>query len=291
MKKDRFPEIPNQPGIYRFTNKVNGKIYVGESKNLRKRVLNHDITDKNIVKICYFQRAIRKHGFDSFKVDILELCEFGISKKELLDKESYWILKLNSHIKTIGYNLVVRGSGASFCSEETRKKLSLAQKGKVSPNKGKTGHLAIWSWGRSMYPETKKKLRDINLGKKRPVRVSLLSKEQRFLQGLEDKVLVGDQLVCPLIAAAIKSTSKPVKQIDPKTGTVIRVWNSISEAARSFGGKVKNNISYIQAATTQKGGCKKWNGFGWLIAKDKSDYEPVNIDWFKRKRRATKPKT
>lgn len=295
MYADLYRHITKNPCVYKFINATNGKIYIGKSICLQKRIKGHleQMRNKDH-RGSLFIKALIKYGYESFRLETIE--EYpslnNFIRKHILIREKFWIGFYNSLNRDIGYNLILGDmSNGDPITEETRKRMSLAQKGKPSPNKGKTGPLAIWSWGRNPSEETRKKLREANLGKKRPKHISELTKKQRLEQEKEDKILIGDKLVCPLIAAAIRKTSKPVKQVDPKTGLVIRVWNSISEAARSFDGNIRTVISGIQSATTQRCGCKQWNGFGWLIAKDINDYEPIDISFFKRKKRVNKPKS
>lgn len=132
-------EIPKAPGVYLLTNKINGKIYVGKSVNLRRRIGRY----KNWDSDCVINRAIRKYGFDNFKVEILE--QFNeISNSELLKIEASWIRKLNSINKEIGYNTVPFGHDrtGTKCSEETKTKMSLSKRGKNNPCYGKTSPFA-----------------------------------------------------------------------------------------------------------------------------------------------------
>jgi group I intron endonuclease len=102
--------------IYKTTNLINGKIYVGKDvKNL----------DTYLGSGFLLKNAINKYGVENFKKEILEYCE---NKNQLEKREKYWIKKLNS-IK-FGYNLTEGGTGGDTFSNkpeslknETRKKL------------------------------------------------------------------------------------------------------------------------------------------------------------------------
>ena len=88
-------------GIYKFINKINGKLYIGQSKNLNCRKKQHfknAFNPNNRDYDCLFHRAIRKYGIDNFDFQILEEC----SIEELNDREIYWIEKYDSYYK--GYN-------------------------------------------------------------------------------------------------------------------------------------------------------------------------------------------
>ena len=77
-------------GIYLIENLLNGKKYVGQSKNIYARWSGHrcDSKEKNLP--LYF--AMRKDGLENFKFSILEECEIS----QLAEKEDYWITFYNS---------------------------------------------------------------------------------------------------------------------------------------------------------------------------------------------------
>jgi hypothetical protein len=74
--------------------------------------------------------AIRKYGWDNFDADIIDNAE---NIEELNQKEIYWI-KYYKSISPNGYNLEIGGKNATN-SEETRKKISQALKGKYQGEK------------------------------------------------------------------------------------------------------------------------------------------------------------
>lgn len=50
--------LPKESGIYCFENKINGKTYIGQAQDIRKRVQQH----LNSKDTLYFHNAIRKYG-------------------------------------------------------------------------------------------------------------------------------------------------------------------------------------------------------------------------------------
>lgn len=178
--------------IYKITNILNNKIYVGKDK-------------RN--KLLYFgsgkliNYAIKKYGKHNFKKEILQECQ---TLKELNESEIYWILKLESYKREIGYNISFGGDGGdtisnnprrdeiSKChsikmkewhilnehpmqglhhSEETRKTLSLLSSqekngmfGKQHSDESKK-QISIKHQGKILSEETKHKISESNIGK------------------------------------------------------------------------------------------------------------------------------
>ena len=95
-------------GIYKITNKINQKCYIGKSKDIIKRWNYHKTRyndKKEYDKPLY--RAFRKYGIENFTFDILE--ELQEYDKESNEKEKYWIKFYNSYEK--GYNGTEGGDG------------------------------------------------------------------------------------------------------------------------------------------------------------------------------------
>lgn len=85
-------------GIYIIKNKINNKVYIGQSINIKNRWKGHIKASKTNDSHLY--RAIRKYGLENFDFDVLEEC----SKEYLDEKENYYILKYNSNNSDFGYN-------------------------------------------------------------------------------------------------------------------------------------------------------------------------------------------
>jgi group I intron endonuclease len=125
-EEDRYCEI------YKITNKINNKIYIGQAVS---HILNHKkyrpyghigrfkchISEafSNKKNQCqYLNNSIKKYGKENFNVEILEICEV----LEANDRENHWIVKLNS-IYPYGYNL--NSGGKQFVhTNESKKRVS-----------------------------------------------------------------------------------------------------------------------------------------------------------------------
>lgn len=96
--------------IYKITNSINQKIYVGmTNKSIQERWEQHK---KDSVKISLEKRplysAIRKYGIQNFIIEEIEKC----SEQEVCEREKHWIIFYNSYVD--GYNATLGGEGNFF---------------------------------------------------------------------------------------------------------------------------------------------------------------------------------
>lgn len=104
--------------IYKVTNRVNGKVYVGQTVHTIEwrwnthlnSAYNDRMGDYNVL----FHRAIRKHGIDAFEVSEVEKCDSSV----LNEREKYWIKEYNSFSSQNGYNSTLGGDGAVKYKDE-----------------------------------------------------------------------------------------------------------------------------------------------------------------------------
>lgn len=150
-------------GVYMYTNRIDGKRYIGKSKNIEFRKDKHIRNARN-GRPSYFYNAIRKYGIDSFDFVVLEECQ-----EKDLDKRERYFIQLYGSMMPNGYNMTPGGDGHNVFetkseeeikvikermsrahtgkkhTDEERLKISLSQKGKPrlyargrpSHNKGK----------------------------------------------------------------------------------------------------------------------------------------------------------
>ena len=98
----------NMPGIYCIKNKQNNKYYIGQSIDMRGRLLYH-INKSKIAKYQHIHRAINKNGLENFEFCILMIVDKQNDVKNTLDFfEKYYIKKFNSYGKC-GYNETIGG--------------------------------------------------------------------------------------------------------------------------------------------------------------------------------------
>ena len=118
--------------IYKATNTIDNKCYIGQTTfTLASRKASHKRKALILRNPAPFYDAIREHGFDVFKWEIVCTCK---NKEELDDKE-------REVIKTFGidncYNSYTGGISGFEISDRTRKILSEQKKGKLNPQYGK----------------------------------------------------------------------------------------------------------------------------------------------------------
>jgi group I intron endonuclease len=137
--------------IYKITNKLNGKNYIGQAQNVNERFKNHKSNafcknDKNNNNIPKLYNAFRKYGLDNFRFEIIS---DDIDNIQLDFWERFYICLYNS--VDGGYNITFGGSTPLGIkrSEEFKRKMSESKKGTTASE------------------ETKEKLRKIMLGVKR----------------------------------------------------------------------------------------------------------------------------
>lgn len=111
--------------VYQIKNLINGKSYVGLTKNLRLRKWTHSRGDPKCKAIG---GAIKKYGWDKFQFIVLDVYD---SVDTACFAERHYIQNLGTKVPT-GYNIADGGEGAVGAphSEEARRKVSAALKGR-----------------------------------------------------------------------------------------------------------------------------------------------------------------
>lgn len=98
-------------GIYKITNKINGKSYIGQSVNIDKRIKAHlwAYNKEHLPTYNYhLYQAFRKYGIDNFEISILETID-TIDKNLLNELEIKYIQLYDSYHS--GYNMTIGGDG------------------------------------------------------------------------------------------------------------------------------------------------------------------------------------
>jgi group I intron endonuclease len=109
--------------VYKATNKINGKVYIGATtKSIKERIAHH-IKDafRNDRPKRYFQEALMKYGPDNFQFEEIDHAK---TKEEMYQKEDEWIAHYNSTDDRYGYNLNTGGISGKK-QESTKHKIGI----------------------------------------------------------------------------------------------------------------------------------------------------------------------
>jgi hypothetical protein len=99
-KTKAISDNEGKTGVYRWTHLDSGKSYVGSSVNLGRRLRNYysnSFISHTTRKIMVINKALLKHGYSKFKLDILEYCD----PKELVKREQYYMDKLSPYYNVL----------------------------------------------------------------------------------------------------------------------------------------------------------------------------------------------
>lgn len=116
------------PVIYKITNMINGKVYIGQTVDFHRRVIEYRTRnpEKSSSSKYGIMLAIKQYGIDNFRFEIIHTCR---SEDELTKMEYYFIEKYKSHDPKYGYNSKHLTIDGEACNYQTRLKMSESHKG------------------------------------------------------------------------------------------------------------------------------------------------------------------
>lgn len=277
-------------GIYMIQNKVNGKIYIGQSVNIEDRWADHKSGLNGGYHINkHLKNAWNKYGESNFEFTVICECE----ENQLNTMEEYYIFELMVYDPRVGYNKTYGGDSGRH-TEETKQKISESKKGenhhmfgkhhseetkkKLSEsNKGENNPM----YGKHLSEETKRKISE-NSGSRRPEvrkKMSLAHKgannhfygkhhseeTKRKISEANKSKYCGENN--PMYGKHHNEETKrkmsiPIVQIAPYTNKVVNVWGSATDAKRKEG---FNNCNIINCC---KGNRNTHGGYKWMYLKD-----------------------
>jgi group I intron endonuclease len=151
--------------IYKITNKVNNKIYIGQTIKALEYRFYHHIYDSVVKKQpTRIGRAIRKYGPENFSAEIIE------KTNKLDEREKFYIDKYKT-TGLNGYNIKIGGNGGPH-DRTTKRKISKANTKRVwteEMRKNMSDAIKLWHQKRGFVPrseEFKKRISEANTGRK-----------------------------------------------------------------------------------------------------------------------------
>lgn len=226
----------NNYTVYKHTT-PSGKVYIGiTSKQPEKRWLNGRGYRQN----NHFWNAIKKYGWENIRHEILAT---GLTREEAGGAEKLYIALLQSNDPQKGYNLTDGGEKGARHTEESRRKLSEAHKGKS------------YNIGVKFTEERKRHMRENhadvrgennpNWGKKwTPEQIAIRQAHRIYKYGSENP------------------SAKPILQLD-KEGNLVKRWGSITDASKEY---CRTSIK-----DCLRGKYKHHRGYQWRYANEQGD--------------------
>lgn len=270
--------------IYKITNKVNGKVYIGITTNKKgfkgrynykgkgiERVYNyHKHYSKNNKHNDHLLKSIEKYGFDVWEV--IEEFDICYSQEELNEKEVYYIDLYESHNSYKGYNKTFGGNGIKH-TKETKIKMSKSQKGrkhseetKRKIGEGKKGE-KNYNFGKTLSEETKRKISESNKGKKHSEETIIKMRECKIgeLNPMYGKVFSEEHRI--RMSESKKgekhSNCKKIVMLDKNSLDFLSVFKYIRETKEFLN---KDNVNHI--STCCSGKINHIYGYKWRYLKD-----------------------
>lgn len=147
-----YDNVPRASGVYSITNISNNKRYIGYSKDMHRRLNEHQLGLTYHKHYCSSLQEDWNTQKDKFIFEVIEITDDK-------SREEYWILEFKSN--DLGYNNFL----GNRPTEEAKKKISTANSGRVRSEETKQ-KLRDANLGKVMDEETKKKISESNKGKK-----------------------------------------------------------------------------------------------------------------------------
>ena len=231
-------------GIYKITNAINGKIYIGQSINIQRRWNQEKNKAFNQNDPAYNQllsQAFRKYGVDNFTFEIIE----KLSTEALNEREEYWINYFNSKTPG-GYNAQ---SGGRYI---------------YTPNPFASSVLTL-----DDVEEIKELLRTTNLP------MSKIAEEYKVGLSTINDIAKGRTWFDKSLTYPLRATLNFNKEVGQysKNGSLIAIYPSIAVASRKTGINA-SSISTI-AKTKGEGSRKTAGGYMWRIIEELDNPEQI----------------
>jgi group I intron endonuclease len=260
-------------GVYAIKNKINGKLYIGSSNNIRKRFYNHkNLLINNKHYNIKLQRAWNKNGENNFEFYILE--ETSTNEIELREAEQKHLDLNNSYSPKSGYN-ISKKADCPYGNEKSGEFLKIFNKTKRKPiiQYNLDGEfIKEWESLSEAAKFYKIKVSSIFANCKRRIKTvsGFVWRYKSEIENINTKIPINE----------IKnSCTKPILQYDLE-GNFIKEWESTFLAGKTL------NISLTMISNVCTGKNKTGGGFFW---KHKNNEEIIQKIEIKERQRTWKP--
>jgi group I intron endonuclease len=227
--------------VYKITNTVNGKIYIGKSVNPKARWAKHISSAKlkPTNQFFYLQASINKYGKDYFTLDIIDECE---SAEKAYNREVYWISHYNSNNRQYGMNLTVGGDGSRghVLSKEARDKISKANTGLKRSIEHREA-ISKGNKGRVVSDDVRKRISIAQIGPKNHRYGKTWSEEdkKRISEQQRGKVVSEDTRNKMRESAIIRFENHPVSEETRKKISIARAGKAVEFGENHHAAKLK----------------------------------------------------
>ena len=240
----------NKCGIYCIRNIVNNKVYIGKSKNIYTRMMQHvyNLQVKSKDENRHLIHAWHKYGKENFEYFVLEY--LPVDDQLVADRELYWMEQYNSTNRKFGYNLRKDSKTKMIVHEETKDLLRESVKGENNPN-----YNHKWS------DEQKKRMSEIKKqcyknGTQKYIpenaKKGLAVRAKRWEENPELKNQMREK-----VKKAI--TKYKIYQYDKNTNELIKVWDYIADIIKENPTYKRHNIYAVCS-----GEKKSMYGYKWV---------------------------
>lgn len=262
----------SNPGvIYKITNKINGKIYIGKTfQKVELRFRQHyKINEPTLI-----HKAMVKYGIDNFSLDILYS---SLDKDDINNKEAYYIEYYDSRNKNIGYNICKGGEGTSgrVVSDEFKSYMSNIMGDKVQ-------NLNTGNVYKNMYEAERQLIGKVTAGLCSSIRkntkfkgcwwIKLNGKDYLTQEERELEISKLEHISKLQKAKGVALRSKINKEKPPKSTPIICI-----ETQEIFNTKLEAELKYnCDLSNALRNECRTSAGYHWCRLKDSEKITKLN---------------
>lgn len=243
--------IPDTAGVYKITNTVTGRFYIGSSFNIKRRMKEHKKSRRN--PMTALSMAITKHGIDSFAIEVLISLLPSSSRKDLYQLEQTLIDDMPSFRES--YNMNKSAYGFMYDEEHWQKH----REGRIPFYKPVKQYSLDGEFLREFQSLAEAESHGFNHSK-----ISLCCNGKRRSAYGYQWAFTEDE--SPISSYSPQNKATRVVQVDKQTGETIAEFSSYYAAAKSVTGEtdeVKIGRTGNKISLCCRGKRKSACGFGW----------------------------